>query len=101
MNRKWEALTVGCPGAAVEYCGHGGWFVADIVRTGTHCVIVANGPVTGDMLERNRDYDVTHRLNEVGPMSGKGYDGAVYWNPQKGIFVVPVGHVTVKPQEST
>lgn len=98
-DSKWAALAVGCVGAQVKYGCHNGWFTADIIRTGTHCVIAAGGPVTGDTLVRNQDGEVTHYLSEVGPMTGKGYDGATYWNPQKGIFVVPVGHVTVKPKD--
>lgn len=97
--KKWKPLTTGCVGACVKFASHDGWFVADIIRVGTHCVVVAGGPVTPDTLERGRDSDITHQLSEMGPLSGKGYDGAIYWNPRRGIFVVPIVNVTVNPEE--
>lgn len=73
-------------GARVAYCGHNGWFVADIHLINGVNVVKANGPVNGGNLERDMS-DVTHELVDW-PRAG-------YWNPNIGIFVVPANQVTL------
>lgn len=66
-------------GAWVKYCGHNGCFVADIWEVGSANVVVANGPVRPENLDR--EMPPTHTMVDL-PKSG-------YWRPEKGIFVVP------------
>lgn len=72
-------------GARVQYCGHEGWFVADIFQI--HCVNVvrANGPVTPDNIVRTEMETITHTLSDM-PEAG-------FWRPDIGVFVVPVAQV--------
>jgi len=70
----------------VAYCGHNGWFVADIHLINGVNVVKANGPVNGGNLERDMD-EVTHHLSDM-PRAG-------YWNPNIGVFVVPASQVTL------
>ena len=72
-------------GAKVLYCGHDGWFVADIFRVGNACVVKANGQVTGDNLVRGQPGEATHHLVDF-PVAG-------CWAPQRGFFVVPASQV--------
>lgn len=66
-------------GARVRYCGHAGWFIADIWEVAGANVVIASRAVSPDMLTRN---DVaTHHLVDF-PIAG-------YWNPTRGLFVVP------------
>ena len=67
-------------GARVQYCGHDGWFVADIFRIGDVNVVKANGKVSGDTINRPA-VGVTHHLSDH-PHPG-------CWCPERGIFVVP------------
>jgi hypothetical protein len=67
-------------GAYVKYCGHDGYFVADIFKINGVNVVHANGPVTPANLIRPAD-GATHFLSDF-PSGG-------FWNPRKGVFVVP------------
>jgi hypothetical protein len=67
-------------GAKVKYCGHDGWFIADIIVVGNANVVRANGKVTGDNIKRPAD-EATHCLTDY-PSSG-------FWRPDLGVFVVP------------
>jgi hypothetical protein len=68
-------------GAKVMYCGHDGWFVADIFRIGTACVVKANGPISGSNLVRGKNEEATHHVSDF-PSSG-------CWMPERGVFAVP------------
>lgn len=72
-------------GARVQYCGHNGWFIADIFRIGDVCVVKANGPVTPGNIQRPAK-DCTHHVSDF-PAPG-------CWMPERGVFVVP--HKQVK-----
>lgn len=74
-------------GACVLYCGHGGWFVADIISVGTACAVIAGGEVNGGNLIRGRLSEATHHISDF-PRAG-------YWNAKKGVFVVPAAQVTI------
>jgi hypothetical protein len=39
-------------GAKVQYCGHSGWFVADIFLVAGANVVKANGPVSASNITR-------------------------------------------------
>jgi hypothetical protein len=67
-------------GAIVQYCGHDGWFIADIHRVENVNVIYASRPVTMENLNRPAE-DCTHHITDF-PVGG-------FWKPQKGIFVIP------------
>lgn len=67
-------------GARVHYCGHDGWFVADIFRIGNVNVVKANGPITNSNIKRPAK-DCTHHLSD--------FPAAGCWCPDRGIFVVP------------
>jgi hypothetical protein len=69
-------------GAIVQFCGHNGWFIADILKMGPVTVVNANGPVTPDNLVRDHRIGApTHHLSDF-PLAG-------FWNTRKGVFVVP------------
>jgi hypothetical protein len=72
-------------GARILYCGHVGWFVADIYKIGTANVVRANGPVTPENVVRDSLQSVTHELKDF-PVAG-------FWRPDLGIFVVPSAQV--------
>lgn len=72
-------------GARVQYCGHDGWFVADIFRVGSCNVVRASGPVRTDKLNRPAKV-CTHHLVD--------YPEAGFWRPDLGVFVVPEKQVT-------
>lgn len=76
----------GCVGAIVRYCGHDATFIADIIEVGDACVVVANGDVD-KFLERPASPKATHHLVDF-PVAG-------YWNPRKGMFVVPSSQVVL------
>ncbi len=73
-------------GAKVMYCGHAGWFVADIFKVGNVNVVKANGKVTSGNLVRKNLEEATHQLVDM-PVGG-------CWCPERGFFVVPEGQVT-------
>lgn len=72
-------------GAKVQFCGHKGWFVADIYRVECVNVIRATGPVSPDNLIREDMDSVTHHMVDH-PNGG-------FWRPDLGVFVVPVTQV--------
>jgi len=72
-------------GAKVAYCGHDGWFLADIHRVGNvNIVYAAAKKVSGESLHRPAD-GATHLLVDF-PVGG-------FWRPQIGVFVVPEAQV--------
>ena len=74
-------------GARVMFCGHAGWFVADIFEVGNVNVVKsAGGAVAGDMLVRERGDEATHHLMDF-PTAGA-------WIANRGVFVVPTAQVT-------
>ena len=69
-------------GANVLYCGHSGYFVADIIEVGNAVVVRASGPVSPDNIIRDdRLGQPTHHLVDF-PEPG-------FWHPRLGVFVVP------------
>lgn len=72
-------------GARVMFCGHKGWFVADIHQVGTANVVVSCGPVNGSTIIRTDLDEATHHMVDF-PLAG-------YWKPEIGLFVVPIGQV--------
>lgn len=72
-------------GAIVRYCGHNATFVADVITVGDACVVIANGDID-DCLMRPAT-KATHHLIDF-PVAG-------YWQPRKGIFVVPSDQVVL------
>lgn len=66
-------------GAEVAYCGHDGWFVADIYLIEGANVVRATGPVTPEKLNRPAA-EATHHLSDH--LGG-------FWRPDLGVFVVP------------
>jgi hypothetical protein len=74
-------------GARVMYCGHDGWFAADIYRVGNVNVVKANGPIEGGNLIRGRNHEATHHMADF-PEAG-------CWDPRRGFFVVPEKQVRV------
>ncbi|MDP2662037.1 MAG: hypothetical protein Q8R28_15035 [Dehalococcoidia bacterium] len=67
-------------GARVRYCGHDGWFMADIYVIEGASVVRANGPITPGKLNRPGE-GATHHLMDY-PTPG-------FWRPDLGMFVVP------------
>lgn len=70
----------GAAGAKVAFCGHNGWFLADIYYVGNVNVIRANGKITGDNLNRPAT-PATHHVSDF-PTAG-------FWKPELGVLVVP------------
>lgn len=72
------------------YCGHDGYFVADLIIVGGACVVIAASPNAADpgKLFRNDELGPpTHHLADF-PQAG-------VWLPRKGFFVVPSAQVKV------
>lgn len=67
-------------GAKVKYCGHDGYFVADIFLVAGANVVRGNGRINGDTIIRPAK-NCTHHLHDF-PKSG-------FWGSSSGIFVVP------------
>lgn len=67
-------------GAKVMFCGHAGWFMADIFDLGPMNVIKANGPITTDNIIRTNISDATHHVSDY-PQRG-------FWCPERGVLVV-------------
>lgn len=85
MTRQDVKLDVG---ANIMYCGHAGYFVADILYMGPVAVVSASGPVTPGNIHRHGELgSATHQLMDF-PMGG-------YWKPERGVFVVPAEQVTI------
>lgn len=79
------AIKESCMGANVMFCGHQGYFIADIHVVGNVAVVVS-APVTPGGLCRDNEFGKPTHLMVDFPTGG-------YWKPSKGIFVVPVGQV--------
>lgn len=78
-------------GAKVMFCGHNGWFLADIWKVGNVNVVrAAVHPETPYAfqcgLERESPEEATHQLVDF-PEAG-------FWRPDLGVFVVPEAQVT-------
>ena len=87
MNKKpKKPESKGRIGAIVRYCGHNATFVADVIEVGGACVVVANGDID-KCLVRPASNKVTHHIVD--------FPSAGYWNPRKGIFVVPSDQVVL------
>lgn len=80
-------------GARVIYCGHDGYFVADICPIAGAVVVRANGKVTpGNIIRDERFGAATHRLEDS--------PGPVFWRPDLGVFVVPNGQLKTLTEEN-
>lgn len=92
---KKSTTLVGKIGARVKYCGHDGYFVADIITVAGAAVVRASKPVTsGNIIRKNVDQEATHQLSDF-PEGG-------FWRPDLGVFVVPAAQVVVlKPGAAT
>ena len=71
-------------GAKVQFCGHDGWFIADIFSVAGCNVVRANGKVDGNNLVRPAK-EATHRVSDF-PIPG-------FWRPDLGVFAVPANQV--------
>jgi hypothetical protein len=71
----------GMIGAKVGFCGHQGYFLADIMQVANAWVVRANGPVSPDnIIRQDVDEEATHWVMDT-------YGG--FWRPDLGVFVVP------------
>lgn len=82
MSKKSSKAAIG---ARVQYCGHEGWFVADLFHFNGVVAVKASGPVTPGNITRHRMSEATHILTDF-PKAG-------LWCPDRGIFVVPEDQV--------
>jgi hypothetical protein len=74
-------------GATVIFCGHRGFFLADIMQVGSAFVVRANGPVTpANIIREGVDEASTHIVSDM-------WGG--FWRPDLGVFVVPSKGLTV------
>lgn len=75
-------------GAVVQYCGHSGYFAADISTVEGAVVVRAAGKVAPETLIRNTDVlgEPTHHIVDF-------YGG--FWRPDLGVFVLPKKAVRV------
>jgi hypothetical protein len=81
-------MSKGCMGARVIYCGHDGYFVADIFLVAGANVIRADGPINlGNLIRpaRQKAETPTHTMVDF-PVGG-------FWRPDLGVFVVPKDQV--------
>jgi hypothetical protein len=81
-------MSEGYAGARVNYCGHDGYFVADIHLVAGANVVRANGPVSPRNLirpKRQKAEAPTHTMVDF-PVAG-------FWRPDLGVFVVPKDQV--------
>jgi hypothetical protein len=87
MKKSKNKMVVG---ANVLYCGHAGYFIADLFFIGDVVAARASGPVTPGNI---------YRLNEFGPATHLLVDfpNPGLWSPERGIFVVPSSQLTEKP----
>jgi hypothetical protein len=75
-------------GAIVQYCGHRGVFVADVLQVAGAVVVRANRDVERILLRNDEDAYARadfHLSDSPGP---------VFWRPRDGFFVVPTGNLT-------
>jgi hypothetical protein len=69
-------------GVNVQFCGHNGYFIADVRRVAGAVAIQAAGPVSPDNLVRDNNFGrATHIVVDF-PVPG-------LWKPALGVFVVP------------
>lgn len=86
MSKKKQPFkSKGRVGAIVRYCGHDATFVADVIEVGTACVVIANGDINENLMRPATK--ASHHLVDF-PKAG-------YWNPRKGVFVVPSDQVVL------
>jgi hypothetical protein len=77
-------------GANVIFCGHAGYFVADVLKLEGVAVVHASAPVTPAGLFRHEELGrATHRVVDF-PVAG-------FWKPRAGVFVVPIAQFTEVP----
>lgn len=63
------------------FCGHNGYFLADIMQVEGAWVVRANGPVTpSNIIRQDVEQVATHHVMDM-------YGG--FWRPDLGVFVVP------------
>jgi hypothetical protein len=74
-----------CTAAHVMFCGHAGWFIADLYAVGGAVVIRANGHIMPEALIRGRNEEATHHVTDF-PDIG-------FWRPDLGVLVVPAQQV--------
>lgn len=74
-------------GANVMYCGHNGYFIADIMKIGNVNVVRASRAVSPGNLCRHKEFGPPTHLIVDFPSAG-------CWLPRIGIFVVPENQVT-------
>ena len=75
-------------GANVMYCGHNGYFIADLIQVGNAVAVNASAPVTpANLIRDSRFGPPTHHLLDF-PVAG-------FWKPNRGVFVVPEDQVKV------
>lgn len=72
-------------GAHVMYCGHDGWFIADLIRIEGACVVRAGGPVNPGNIVRGSNHLATFHMVD--------FPGPIAWWPDVGIFVVPLANI--------
>jgi hypothetical protein len=68
-------------GALVQYCGHAGYFVADVLEVAGAAVVVTDPVNIGKLIRDDRYGPATHHLLD--------FPGPIVWKPDRGIFVVP------------
>lgn len=79
---KTKGKRLGMCGAVVQYCGHDGCFIADVIEVAGACVVKGNGPITPANIIRDGSLGKpTHHLLD--------FPRPVFWQPRIGVFVVP------------
>lgn len=74
-------------GARLMYCGHDGWFIADVIPVGDACTVRASGPVTPSNIVRGENHLATLHMVD--------FPGPVAWMPDLGVFVVPARNIRI------
>lgn len=83
-----KSKSIALIGAQVQYCGHAGVFIADVISVGNTYVVRAAKAVTPDnLMRKNVDEQATHHLND--------FPGPNFWRPDLGVFVVPRKQLTL------
>lgn len=80
-------------GARVMYCGHAGYFIADIFHFNGVCAIKANGPITPANIVREGLENATHHVEDA-PFRG-------FWCPERGVLVVPEDQLTLLAEDKS
>jgi len=80
-------------GATVLYCGHAGYFYADMYAINGAIAVHAAGPVSPASIARDQKgiEGASHHLSDF-PIPG-------LWDPRRGVFVVPSNQVTARHQK--